>query len=116
MTKKTFIFSGSLSVLQILETHGIDKKVTASMSDQEAFETAQSIIRDHFEKEEDGGWDYDLTVESHLMRLVRENPRAEDEQSACMEAEHIIDAFEFNNDFEQYDGSGDAQGFTAFTI
>ena len=109
MTKKTFIFSGSLSVLQILETDGIDKKVTASMSDQEAFGTAQSIIRDHFEKEEDGGWDYDLTVESHLIE-------AEDEQSACMEAEHIIDAFEFNNDFEQYDGSGDAQGFTAFTI
>ena len=107
--KKTFIFSGSLSVLQIIEEKGIDKKVTANMSDQEAFETAQSVIRDHFEKEEDDGWDYDLTVESHPIE-------ADDEETAYLEAEHIIDAFEHNNDFEDDDGSGNAQGYTAFTV
>lgn len=108
-TKTLYIFYGSLSVLEVLEAEGIDRKVQYGMTQQEAFDVAQGVIEAYF-KRTGSSWEYDLDLDVEVFR-------GKDLNKLIMDAEHSIDNFEHtHDDFEEYDGSGNAQGFTAFTI
>ena len=108
ITKILYIFYGSLSVLQILEEEGISDKVKHGMGQCEAFDVAQDIIKGHFD-ETGERWEYDLDLDVEVFR-------GKDEKALIMDAEHSIDLFEHWHDFEESDGTGNAQGFTAFTL
>ena len=107
-TKVLYIFHGSLSVLQILENEGIDKKVKRGMGQRDAFRVAQGVIKDHFERT-GSSWEYDLDLDVEVFQ-------GKDTRKLDMDAERSIDNFEATHDFEQFDGDGNAQGFTAFTL
>lgn len=108
-TKMLYVFYGSLSVIQILENEGINEKVRYGMTQQQAFDVAQRTIADHF-KRTGSSWEYDLNLEV-------EEFRGKDIQELYNDAEHSVDTFEhMHSDFEDHDGSGNAQGYTSFVL
>jgi hypothetical protein len=109
VVKRLFLFYGSLSVIQILEDDGIKSRVNKMMSQSDAFEAAKRLIADHFEKEGCDPWEYDLDLEV-------ETYRGKDRKSVALDIEHTLDNFEATHHFEDEDGSGNAQGYTSFTL
>lgn len=109
VVKRLFLFYGSLSVIQILEDNGIESRVNKMMSQSDAFGAAKRLIAEHFEKEGCDPWEYDLD-------LKVETYRGKDGKSVDLDIEHTLDNFEATHHFEDEDGSGNAQGFTSFTL
>lgn len=109
VVKRLFLFYGSLSVIQILEDDGIESRVNKKMSQSDAFGAAKRLIAEHFEKEGCDPWEYNLDLEM-------ETYRGKDEKSVGLDIEHTLDNFEATHHFEDEDGSGNAQGFTSFTL
>lgn len=109
VVKRLFLFYGSLSVIQILEDDGIENRVNKMMSQSDAFEAAKRLIAEHFEKEGCVPWEYDLDLEV-------ETYRGKDRKSVALDIEHTLDNFEATHHFEDEDGSGNAQGYTSFTL
>lgn len=109
VVKRLFLFYGSLSVIQILEDDGIESRVNKMMSQCDAFEAAKRLIAEHFEREGQEPWEYDLDLEL-------ETYRGKDMKSVDLDIEHTLDNFEATHHFEDEDGSGNAQGYTSFTI
>lgn len=109
VVKRLFLFYGSLSVIQILEDDGIESRVNKMMSQCDAFEAAKRLIADHFEKEGCDPWEYDLDLEL-------ETYRGKNVKSVDLDIEHTLDNFEATHHLEDEDGSGNAQGYTAFTV
>ena len=107
--KRLFLFYGSLSVIQILEDDGIESRVNKMMSQWDAFEAAKKLIAEHFEREGEEPWEYDLELEL-------ETYRGKDVKSVDLDIEHTLDNFEATHHFEDEDGSGNAQGYTSFTL
>lgn len=107
--KRLFLFYGSLSVIQILEDNGIENRVNKMMSQCDAFEAAKRLIAEHFEKEGCDPWEYNLDLEL-------ETYRGKDVKSVDLDIEHTLDNFEATHHFEDEDGSGNAQGYTSFTL
>ena len=109
VVKRLFLFYGSLSVIQILEDDGIESRVNKMMSQWDAFEAAKKLIAEHFEREGEEPWEYDLDLEL-------ETYRGKDVKSVDLDIEHTLDNFEATHHFEDEDGSGNAQGYTSFTL
>ena len=108
ITKTMYIFTGSLSVLQILEENDLREVITDGMTKEEALAAANGVIEKEFELE-DGGWEYQLEV-----NIAKFN--APDEEKLNSFIDKFFDKFEEEKDFEQYDGSGDAQGYTTVSF
>ena len=79
------------------------------MSQWDAFEAAKKLIAEHFEREGEEPWEYDLDLEL-------ETYRGKDVKSVDLDIEHTLDNFETTHNFEDEDGSGNAQGYTSFTL
>ncbi len=109
VVKRLFLFYGSLSVLQILEDDGIKSRVNKMMSQWDAFDAAKRLIAEHFEREGEEPWEYDLDLELETFR-------GKDEKSVELDIENALDNFEDSHHFEDEDGSGNAQGYTSFTL
>lgn len=107
-TKKTYLFSGSLSVLQILEDNGLKEVISEDMTKEQALAAAKEVIRKEFERE---GEDYEYELEVDIVYF-----RAEDDDSLMSAFVKFFDEYEEEKDFEQYDGSGDAQGYTTVSF
>lgn len=100
--KTVFIFIGSLSVLQILET-SISQRLLPDVSKEEALDIAENVINKHFLKILHE-WEYDLDVK--VLHFHGQN--------ASEKAQNAINAYGEASDFEDSELSGNAQGFTAF--
>ena len=103
LTKTLFIFFGSLSALQEFE-YKLVSNIKPKMTKEKALATARKLA-----KECGVDWDFDLDV-----KIIPIDGLSKEEFSD--RGNRIIEDFERAMDFEQYDGSGNARGYTSFIL
>lgn len=109
--KTFFFFYGSLSVIQAIEKRGIEKCLRAGMSQPKAFDIAEALIKEEF-GEDFTDYDLDLVVEDYEKTSKQDIDKAyEDDIEYYIRANGLDE-----KSLEEHDGSGNAQGWTAFLV
>lgn len=103
MKSKLFLFYGSMSAIQELESSDITVRLQHGFTDEDAVNVARKIL------DETCDWDYDLEVKTKVFE-------GDDDKAVNAACEQYVDGFAEGRDFEDYDGSGNAQDYTWFLV
>lgn len=103
MKSKLFLFYGSMSAIQELESSDITVRLQPGFTDDEAVNAARELL------DETCDWDYDLEVKTKVFE-------GDDNKAVNAACEQYVDGFAEGRDFEDSDGSGNAQSYTWFLV